>query len=116
MRYFLRDLLGFTLWAWRGLVALFLLMWLIVWALVSAYRADAVQWTEFVLANECQLVGKRDGHTSVGTGVTSSGSVGTITTTSPDEEGWFCAADGLTYWKRAGMYRPELLENENDHE
>lgn len=60
-----------------------------LWISISAEYAEARSWTAFVEDNDCQVVRK---------------------VRSRDEEVWFCSADGITYWKRSGLYRPQLLE------
>ncbi|HGW8522644.1 TPA: hypothetical protein ACNRPN_004748 [Escherichia coli] len=59
------------------------------------------EWETFKAAHNCKVVGKRDGHSNDGIGVTTRGTVGYIIgDNTPDQVAYKCD-DGVTYWKNA---------------
>ncbi|MEN5458667.1 hypothetical protein ABEO27_27650 [Klebsiella pneumoniae] len=59
------------------------------------------EWETFKAAHNCKVVGKRDGHSNDGIGVTTRGTVGyMIGDSTPDQVAYKCD-DGVTYWKNA---------------
>ena len=86
----------------RSLLAL---MALVVVALPLAIYGSILEereWQDFKISENCKIVGKQKGTTStgVGYGMTTTGQMGTVITTSstPDTVGWLCD-DGVTYWR-----------------
>lgn len=55
-----------------------------------AGKKDAEQWAIYREANHCREAGYIDGHTSIGTGVTANGKIGTVTTYTPRKTRWLC--------------------------
>ncbi|EJG5355167.1 hypothetical protein [Pseudomonas juntendi] len=57
------------------------------------------EWETFKAAHNCKVVGKSEGHSNGGVGITTRGSVAFIAgDRSPDQTGYLCD-DGVTYWK-----------------
>ena len=97
----LRDMWndGFT----GKLIALLLVLCMAVFLLLPwAILEEQRRWTEFKVTHNCKVVGKMRGSTNagVGVGLTGSGNIGTVvtTTSSPSMTGWLCD-DGITYWR-----------------
>ncbi len=71
-------------------------------ASVYAMYRDAQQWALFAAEHDCKVIHRVKGDTIVGTGigVTTSGTVGTVTTitATPDKTAYVCD-DGVTYWR-----------------
>lgn len=56
-------------------------------------------WEKFKQDNDCKVVEKREGHSTGGVGLSTSGHVvGMIGNDVPDQVGYLCK-DGVTYWK-----------------
>lgn len=56
------------------------------------------EWSQFVVDQNCKVVGRERGSTNVGYGVTTSGQMGAVFTTTASKTGWLCD-DGVTYWR-----------------
>ncbi|EIE9938012.1 hypothetical protein GIW79_22935 [Pseudomonas sp. PA-7-1E] len=68
-------------------------------AMWASYKPKPDEWAVFKEAHNCKVVGKSDGHSNNGVGVTTRGSVALIVGDStPDKTGYLCD-DGVTYWK-----------------
>nr|AGH89384.1 hypothetical protein [uncultured bacterium] len=68
-------------------------------AMWVSYTPQPDEWETFKTAHNCKVVGKADGHSNGGVGVTTSGSVAFIAgDRTPDKTGYLCD-DGVTYWK-----------------
>ena len=70
-------------------------------SIIEAERQERAAWALWA-ANHCKVVGRRDSYTTtgMGTGLSSSGKLVTVTTfdTVPAQVGYECD-DGVTYWK-----------------
>jgi hypothetical protein len=89
-------------WVGRALLVLLLLTILSIPATIYYSIVENRQWAEFVATHNCKKVGVMSGdtQTGIGFGITTSGQMGTVVTTSvtPSKVGWFCD-DGITYWR-----------------
>lgn len=89
-------------WVGRLILALIVFLVLLIPAVIYGSIQEAKEWEAFSVANNCKKVGhmKGDVQTGVGFGMTASGQMGTVITTSstPDKHGWLCD-DGVTYWR-----------------
>lgn len=77
-------------------------IWTLLGVLVAGSFGAAwytgTEWDKFAEEHECKVVGKQSGSVSTGVGVTSSGSVATVTTYESPKTGYLCN-DGITYWR-----------------
>ncbi|ELO8195542.1 hypothetical protein R0U17_004416 [Salmonella enterica] len=73
---------------------------LLMGSVMSAYHTPQPdEWETFKAAHNCKVVGKSEGHSNGGVGITTSGSVAFIAgDRTPDKTGYQCD-DGVTYWK-----------------
>jgi hypothetical protein len=89
---------------WSGRLTLALLVFtaLLIPAVIYSSIKEAKEWEVFSVAHACKKVGHISGgaQTGVGFGMTTSGQMGTVVTTSstPSKTGWLCN-DGATYWR-----------------
>lgn len=89
-------------WLGRLMIALLVFMVLLIPAVIYGSIKEAEEWAAFSVAHACKKVGHISGisQTGVGFGMTASGQMGTVVTTSstPSKTGWLCD-DGVTYWR-----------------
>lgn len=65
---------------------------------IYASLREQEEWDAFAKEHACQEVGYKKGQTGVGNSVNSSGSVGIVTVTTPDQVCFKCD-DGKIYWR-----------------
>lgn len=56
------------------------------------------EWEKFKADHNCTLVGKVDGKSMPGYGISSNGTISFSVLHSAEQEGWACD-DGVTYWR-----------------
>lgn len=89
-------------WPGRTILTLSFLVVLLVSSMIYGLIKEDEAWAAFSVAHSCKKVGevKDSIQTGVGIGMTASGQMGTVVTTSstPSKTGWLCD-DGITYWR-----------------
>lgn len=89
-------------WTGRLILAFLIFVVLLIPAVIYGSVKEQEQWDAFATAHACKKVGEMSGstQTGVGFGMTASGQMGTVvtTTSTPSKTGWLCD-DGVTYWR-----------------
>lgn len=74
--------------------AIVVLLILVIYLAVQEQRV----WNQYIVDHACKVVGREKGHSSVGYGLMTNGTMGTVVTSTPSKTGWLCD-DGVTYWR-----------------
>ena len=70
------------------------LLGFVVWATIK----EAKEWSQFKEQHNCKVIGEVSGSSSIGTGITTNGTVGTVTVYTPGKTGYLCD-NGVEYWR-----------------